>query len=368
MSEAVTTSSSWRSVFKWYWPTSSDESAKSEQALLETYGGVSYSDTQHFQSKLVQLTPPPDCPTNSRFINTLVIDQQDVTTSPATRTNVVVCHGFGAGLGFLYKNLCPLSRLIPNSRIYAMDLLGMGRSGRPPFPKFSIDNPQQDVNEAISFFLDSFEEWRKEQPDLDEFILVGHSMGGYLATLYALRHPDRVKKLILASPVGLPEQSDDGVAITGHRMPSWLTRLWDANYTPQGVLRGLGPLGPRFAFGYINNRFPFLPEDERATLGNYFYHISVGIGSGEYALAALLAPGAWAREPLHRKLASLRMPTTFLYGESDWMDCRHAEEAAPQMTVPVKIISVSGAGHHLNVDNPEEFNKLVAEEVVSINQ
>lgn len=100
------------------------------------------------------------------------------------------------------------------------------------------------------------EEWRQKQEGLEKFVLVGHSMGGYLSALYALRHPERVEKLILASPgrhshrnhvltraVGLPEQIDEGVTVTGHKIPAFLSRLWNANYTPQGLIRGLGPLG-----------------------------------------------------------------------------------------------------------------------------
>lgn len=81
-------------------------------------------------------------------------------------------------------------------------------------------------------------------------------MGGYLSALYALRHPHRVQKLILASPgkhahtpltatVGLPEQPADSIAVTGHKLPAWFSRLWNSNYTPQGILRALGPMGMR---------------------------------------------------------------------------------------------------------------------------
>lgn len=124
-------------------------------------------------------------------------------------------------------------------------------------------------------------------------------------------------------------------------------------------------IGRRFAYGYCNGRFPYLPLPERETLARYFYHISSHTGSGEYALAALLAPGAWAREPLHSRLALLTMPTTFIYGGHDWMDKRHAEAAAQQMTVPVKIVSVPDAGHHLHMDNPSSFNQIVAEAINS---
>jgi len=39
---------------------------------------------------------------------------------------------------------------------------------------------------------------------LDTLILCGHSFGGYIASIYALHYPDKVEKLLLFSPVGVP--------------------------------------------------------------------------------------------------------------------------------------------------------------------
>lgn len=60
--------------------------------------------------------------------------------------------------------------------------------------------------EAEQQIVKSIEEWRRETK-LEKFILLGHSMGGFLATSYAINYPDRVKHLILADPWGFPEHS-----------------------------------------------------------------------------------------------------------------------------------------------------------------
>ena len=38
---------------------------------------------------------------------------------------------------------------------------------------------------------------------IDKMVLVGHSMGGYLAAAYALKYPEHIKHLILVCPAGI---------------------------------------------------------------------------------------------------------------------------------------------------------------------
>jgi pimeloyl-ACP methyl ester carboxylesterase len=67
--------------------------------------------------------------------------------------------------------------------------------GRPPF---AAESRQQ----AEDFFLDSLNTWRQAQ-GLSSFVLMGHSLGGYLAASYALRHPEQVDHLVLVCPAGV---------------------------------------------------------------------------------------------------------------------------------------------------------------------
>jgi cardiolipin-specific phospholipase len=80
----------------------------------------------------------------------------------------------------------------------------MGRSARVPF---TVTAPRADVDgrvaQAEAFFVDALEEWRA-RAGLERMQLVGHSLGGYLGTAYALKYPHRVSRLILVSPAGVP--------------------------------------------------------------------------------------------------------------------------------------------------------------------
>ncbi|EON63566.1 hypothetical protein W97_02794 [Coniosporium apollinis CBS 100218] len=261
--------------------------------------------------------------------------------------NLVMLHGYGAGLGFFYKNFEALSRA-PGWKLYALDLLGMGRSSRPPFRLHAKDR-QGKITEAENWFIDALEEWRIER-NIERFTLLGHSLGGYMAVAYALKYPGRLNKLILASPVGIPEDpyavaaempdgadsaaadqvtndanttvSDNNNFLNGRNRhstsgtstptrkpeaprrpyPPWLTYLWEKNLSPFSLVRWAGPLGPSLVSGWTSRRFGHLPAEEARALHDYSYSLFRQKGSGEYALAHILAPGAFARSPLIRRI------------------------------------------------------------------
>ncbi|KAI0393483.1 alpha/beta-hydrolase [Xylariaceae sp. FL0594] len=355
---------------------------------------------------------------------------------------LVMLHGYGAGLGFYYKNFEPLSRL-RGWKIYALDWLGMGNSKRPPF-KISAKDPKDKITEAENWFVDSLEEWRKIRK-LDKFTVIGHSLGGYLAISYALKYPGHINKLILASPVGVPEdpyamnaempeppestfQSEFTVdqqtttsaregnrlaaaqnhaeGATGNKVakkrpyPSWLVWLWDANVSPFSIVRLAGPLGPRFVSGWTSRRFNHLPETEKQILHDYAYSLFRQKGSGEYVLPYVLAPGAHARRPIINRIQNVGrqvitpatasspavketgFPIVFMYGENDWMDvagglaaeeklkearakalAQASDEEKRRERGSCKVIVVKKAGHHLYLDNPDEFNQYITQEL-----
>ncbi|CAG8469834.1 16991_t:CDS:2 [Dentiscutata erythropus] len=283
---------------------------------------------------------------------------------PSSIKNLVICHGYGAGLGFFYRNYHDLSQ-VPGWRIYSIDWLGMGRSSRP---KFTIKSHTFDesVEETENFFVDSLEKWRQLHK-IEKMTLLGHSLGGYFAAVYALKYPDRVERLILVSPVGIPANLNGPETLRnriGRTMFNIITKLWDGDITPQLIMRWAGPFGPSLVNRYTTRRFANLDEQDQFDLHDYLYHISSAPGSGEFALSRILAPGAFARKPLINRLPNLKMPTTFLYGQHDWMDYRAAVEASKNMKVPTKVITIQDAGHHLYLDNPIEFNKAVVAEML----
>jgi pimeloyl-ACP methyl ester carboxylesterase len=98
---------------------------------------------------------------------------------------LVFLHGAGTLPGF-----DPLLPLAEHHRLIIPVHPGFGSSDDDP----SIDS----VHDYRRHYLDLF-----DQLGIDRAVVVGHSMGGYLAGTLAIDHPGLVTRLVLAAPLGL---------------------------------------------------------------------------------------------------------------------------------------------------------------------
>jgi cardiolipin-specific phospholipase len=198
------------------------------------------------------------------------------------------------------------------------------------------------------------------------------------------------------------------------KMPKWLVTLWDANVSPFSIVRYAGPLGPRLVSGWTSRRFSHLPPDEAQALHDYSYSLFRQRGSGEYALAYILAPGAFARSPLIRRIQGVGrqyieqhvsptpddaaasplpiskvretgVPVVLMYGEHDWMDVAGGHAAMEKLNAEkrkalanaspeerarenghAKVTMIRKAGHHVYLDGWEQFNEEMLDEMKDV--
>ncbi|XP_047051869.1 probable 1-acylglycerol-3-phosphate O-acyltransferase [Lolium rigidum] len=340
--------SSWRRALRWM-PTSTDHIVASEKRLLSTL------KTGYVQEQ-INIGPAPPTPglkprtsrDEPRFINTVTFDSKE------DAPTLVLVHGFGASQGLFFRNFDALAKRF---RVIAIDQLGWGGSSRP---KFTCKNTE----ETEAWFVDSFEEWRKAK-NLSNFILLGHSFGGYVVARYALKHPEHVQHLILVGPVGFsPEADPTAESLTKFRA-KLAHHLWEYNFTAQKVVRGLGPCGPALVRAYTTARFGSFPTGESLTkqessyLTDYIYHTIVAKASGELCQKYLFYMGPFTRKSLLQSAPDWKVPTTFIYGQDDWVDYQLAQQACKDMKIPYEIIRVPQAGHFAFMDNPSAFESAV---------
>lgn len=162
-------------------------------------------------------------------LNNLSVNSQE----QGEKYPLLMLHGFASGVGLWAHNLDALSS---DRKLYAIDLLGFGRSSRPYFDLKADPEVQ---------LIQSIERWRQKMQLDRKLIILGHSFGGYLAMSYALHFPDSVAGVILADPWGFPSQQQaQQTRSSFYPLPIWVKLIGTLVFNSSTPLAGLRAAGP----------------------------------------------------------------------------------------------------------------------------
>lgn len=115
----------------------------------------------------------------------------DVGPADPSRHVVLLLHGKNFSGAYWGRTIEAL--VADGYRVIAPDQIGFGKSSKP-------------VNFQYSFHaLARHTEALLDERDVESVTVVGHSMGGMLATRFALMFPDRTEQLVLVNPIGLED-------------------------------------------------------------------------------------------------------------------------------------------------------------------
>jgi pimeloyl-ACP methyl ester carboxylesterase len=227
-----------------------------------------------------------------------------------TGAPVVFLHGGGIVEGF--DRLLPIAERF---RLIVPLMPGYGRTALDP-PVRSRD----DAVEQIEAVLDGL--------GLDETLLVGHSLGGWLAAATAARFPDRIPKLALAAPFGLQVEGQS----LEHLFTMGPEERLAALTNDASIWAGRLPPGPDEAF-----------EAARALEGESL---------------SRFFPGEYDPD-LMATLTAVSQPTLILWGDEDKMfPVVHAR--AWQTAIPhSELKTLPGVGHLLFHERPEAIDSVI---------
>ncbi len=276
--------------------------------------------------------------------NTLVVDSQTrpamarsggrIVETPVVAANVaeagtgpaiVMIHGFGAAIDW-WDEIAPA--LATDHRVIRIDLIGHGGTAAPA-SGYTI--PRQ--AELVAAVLDRL--------GVDRVTVIGHSMGGEVATALAERNPARIAAMILIdSP---PTAGTTFTIMTDAAMTPVIGELLSHFETDQAIRRGLAQ---GFAPG-----FP-VPEKFVADLRQLTY--TAFRSAHEDSIAYRTA------KPTNERLAALTPvpPLLALTGTEDAIV--PPEYAKYFAQVPgAKIVMIEGAGHSPMVEKPARTLELI---------
>ena len=194
--------------------------------------------------------------------------------------------------------------------------------------------------------------WDSYVPDFEAFVdgiglkdfhLLGHSLGGSNALLYAKGHPDRVRSLIIEDIA--PGASASGAGFERLRRELANTPLSFANWDEARAF--WRKLRPTVAEDAIDSRVRHSMREDGGQI--VWRHDQGGIGRARLNPDPSRLPDLWPA------VDSLKMPALLVHGaNSDFVKPEVAEQMTRRAS-DLRIVRVEGAGHYVHDDQPEIY-------------
>jgi pimeloyl-ACP methyl ester carboxylesterase len=240
---------------------------------------------------------------------------------------IILLHGFFYDTQMWQKNI---EALAAHFKVYALDLWGFGYSTREP-----LDYGYALYAHQLLQFMDALH--------IETASLIGQSMGGGTIVKFALSHRDRVRKVILVAPAGMPNP-----------LP------------PMARIANLPPIG-EFMYGFPSDFF------RRLALKRLFIHNPAHIsdsyfenvtrfhkveGSSEAMLATLRKRYFDTLLPDIRAYGESSLPTLLVWGREDRSTPVELGIEMNALLGNSRLEIIDGAGHCPHDEQAELFNRM----------
>jgi proline iminopeptidase len=277
--------------------------------------------------------------------------------SAGSGRNVLIVHG-GPGMP-VHQPWPGLDNLRENYCFNYYDQRGCGGSTRP-FDRFASSNTWANIQRlertlGIGAHVADIERIRKIMREA-RLILIGHSWGGFLASLYAAEFPERVAALILIAPADvllMPSPDGDLFEQIRRRLspaeqPAF--REWRARYLD------------------LSNVFSKSEKElaqEQMELGRFYTAAGAalpltdeGLTGGWTVRAQFFSLGR--NHDYRSALKKIAAPVLVIHGDLDLQPeaaCRRYVDSIPGS----RLVRIRGSGHFPQIETPATFSEIVRE-------
>jgi len=240
---------------------------------------------------------------------------------------VLVCiHGLTTP-SFVWAALLP-GLTAAGYRVLTYDLYGRGWSDRPSGAQ------------TRSFFIRQLRDLLDHQKITGDITVMGYSMGGSIATIFAAEEPDRVSRVILLAPAGMehnPTRFAEFVRLAGH------TGKW--------AMLAFG--GYELRRNINNSQGPSEFSEKQITETKWRGFLPAVLSSQRNILAETL-------EEEHRAIQTAGLPVCAIWGESDTVIPLSSMGMLTEWNRDVRHSTVPNAGHGLGVTHAEDVLEAMA--------
>lgn len=261
-------------------------------------------------------------------------------TQMANGRTVVLFHGKNFG-GYYWAGVIK-ALTARGFRVIVPDQIGFGKSSKP----------------FIHYSFHQMAQWNKALLDglgIQKANILGHSMGGMLATRFALMYPAQTEKLLLENPIGLEDYRNFIPYVSTEEQ--YKTEL---KATAESVKK-------YYQSSYFTVWKPEYDELVRIAAGTTF-----SSDFPRYARVAAMTFTMIYEQPIVHEFVNLRVPTVLFIGKDDktivgkgllspdqqalYGQYRLLGKQTAAKIIGAKLIEFDGCGHIPHIEVPTEFN------------
>ena len=254
------------------------------------------------------------------------------------KETILFIHGLASYMPAWKKNIEVLSKTY---RCIAIDLPGYGKSSKGAY-ECSMD-----------FFATSIKEMM-DSKGISSYYVAGHSMGGQISMVMALKYPNTVKGLILTAPAGFETFTE------GEKQ--WFREAVTAKAT---YLTPVEQIQTNFG-----SNFNALPADAEFMITD---RIAMRDASDFEAFCYVIPQSVqgMVNSPVYDELPKIKQPCVVIFGENDNLipnrylhggtTLKIAQQGASRLPNCKKVVMIPNAGHFVQWEGADLFNQSVLE-------
>ena len=201
----------------------------------------------------------------------------------------------------------------------------------PMLPIFDLPLKKSGLGGLLKY-IESFIEYK----NFSNINVLGNSLGGHLAQLYALKHPELVKSLILTGSSGLFENA------MGSTFPK------------------------RGNYEYIKKKAEDTFYDPSIATKKLVDELFEAVNDRNKALRIIITAKSAIRHNLEDKLDQISCPTLLVWGKEDAVTPLFVGEKFNKLIKSSKLVVVEKCGHAPMMEKPDEFNTILSEFLTNI--
>lgn len=227
--------------------------------------------------------------------------------------DLILVHGLGSSSEAWRETMTVLAK---SYHVIAPDLPGYGKSDRPK-ASYSVEYHATALNEFITSL------------GLKKVAIAGNSLGGWIALLFALDHPEKVSHLVLVASAGLKRDTLPPINLNPSTKEEQMTLLLALFADPAMVT-------------------------DRMLAEQWEYRKSV-----RAAEQATLASFRTRAPFLDERIRSLKTPTLIIWGRQDRIIPLEFGERFHKAISGSKLVVFENTGHMPQMERPKEFARAV---------